>query len=57
MARDRGTPYLSLPPLAEDSENRLTGLELPALARRSNPLDLADTVAQGFLEVVSIVEE
>jgi acyl-CoA synthetase (NDP forming) len=48
---------LALPPLPEELVERLGKLDLPAFATLSNPLDLADTAARSFLEVVSIVDE
>jgi acyl-CoA synthetase (NDP forming) len=48
---------LALPPLPEELVERLRKLDLPAFATLSNPLDLADTAARNFLEVVRIVDE
>ena len=54
---EAGKHDLVLPPLPEKLVERLKGLDLPAFATLSNPLDLADTAAQNFLEVVSVMEE
>jgi acyl-CoA synthetase (NDP forming) len=48
---------LVLPPLPRELVARLRELDLPAFATLSNPLDLADTAAGRFREVVSIVDE
>lgn len=48
---------LVLPPLPGELVARLRELDLPAFASLANPLDLADTGAHSFREVVSIVDE
>ena len=48
---------LVLPPLPKELVGRLRELDLPAFASLSNPLDLADTAAGNFREVVTIVDE
>ncbi len=48
---------LVLPRLPEELVKRLRKLDLPAFATLSNPLDLADTAARNFLEVVTMVDQ
>jgi len=54
---EAGKHDLILPPLPAELAERLKGLHLPAFATLSNPLDLADTSAQNFREVVPVVDE
>ena len=48
---------LALPPLSQDVVDELTGLNLPTMARISNPFDFPFTTAAPYLQVAQVLDK